>query len=358
MRAPTVSRYAATSVLLGLAASLLLRALLLRRSRSPPGGATGQGSPESALEEHPQEAVAVAAAGPASTPEKRQQATGTASAGSVSAPGKRQQGTGNSSTEARIPAPSEFPTLDVSAEEIADLLTLDLQYPGLRCVHKNPFIFLIDDFLPARTCDEIVRRASLDLRSSLMDGAQSSDVRRSSCTWFNPAELPCIMERMQRIAPAFGDRVYAQRVIRYVKGDFIGAHTDLINASAYQGMRCAVADEFRSGMRTQVMARIFCYLNSCDEGGCTHFHQTKLPPIKPTRGLACVFLQCHMSSFDAVPRLLHKGLPAVDEKFFLDTGWYSRSFGCVAGTSELHHLYPDVDSPAGIRFKGDGPVAG
>ena len=336
---PPGRRYA--SVLLGLAATLLLSRLFLRRARllKPSAGRASEQDAPSAPNEHQQDAGAAATAVPSSAPVER-----------LPEP--------TASLLPSTPVPNDFPSLECSAEEIADLLTIDLTYPGLRCVHKNPFIFLIDEFLPAPVCDEIVRRASTDLRSSLMDGSQSSDVRRSSCTWFNPDELPCVIERMQRLAPDYADRVYAQRVIRYRRGDFIGAHTDLINASVYQGMRCTVADEFRSGERTQVMARIFCYLNSCDEGGCTHFHQTKLPPIKPTRGLACVFLQCRMSSFDAVPRLLHKGLPAVDEKHFLDTGWYSRSFGCVAGTSELHHLYPEVDNPARIRFKGVGPIAG
>ena len=255
-----------------------------------------------------------------------------------------------------LPVASDIPALPCSAAELLDLLPLNLRYPGLRCVHKQPYIFLIDGFLPAETCNEIRARAATDLRMSLMEDRHDAEFRRSSCTHFNPTELPCVAERMAALCPAFSAHVYSQRVIRYGAGDFIGAHSDLLSTASYAGLRCTEPDEFRSGRKTQVMARVFCYLTDCDAGGGTHFHETALPPLQPRRGLACVFLQAHLSTFDAAPRLSHTGCPAVDEKFLLDTGWYSRDFGVVAGTSETHLLYPDARLPSEIPFKGDGPV--
>lgn len=59
---------------------------------------------------------------------------------------------------------SQFQALRVTPEDLRGVMPLDLNYPGLICIHKDPLIFAIPDFLPADVCDEIIRRARSDLR--------------------------------------------------------------------------------------------------------------------------------------------------------------------------------------------------
>ena len=257
--------------------------------------------------------------------------------------------------------PQIFDALPCTAAELDGLVGLDLAYPGLVCVHKDPFIFMIADFLPPDACDEICRRAATDLHSSLMDGKRSARLRTSRSTHFNPDELPCVVDRLRALAPPSSRLLYSQRVLHYSRGEYIGRHTDLLNAHLYDGTRCKAPEEFASGRSTQVMTRLFCYLNDCAEGGCTHFFETSLPPLVPRRGAACVFMQvrdlhaqrvlpcvpglprparsipddprpsgqAHTGTFDAAPCLRHEALPAIDEKYLLDTGWCSATHALV-----------------------------
>ena len=232
------------------------------------------------------------------------------------------------------------------------------------CVHKDPLVLMIDNFLPNEMCDEIIARAATDLRRSPTKqkhrGAAGvfTNKRRSQATWFNPGELAGVNARMQNISPRFAQHIGAQRVIRYKAGDYFARHKDSFTIKpCYQGNKCVVSScDQRIGI-------LFCYLNTCESGGETYFTDLELPPLKPAKGRAFIHFPVYFPSLDIDPRVYHEGRTAVDTKWLLTSWWSSIPRDYIATTPAALHMHEELkqtgDRPrdaSKLPFKGVGAV--
>ena len=95
------------------------------------------------------------------------------------------------------------PKADAS-QALNGVMPIDLAFPKLIQLHFEPHVFVIRDFLSAGVCDEIVRRARVDMRFHSVTGSRAA--RTASSTWFNPAELRSVNEKLIALAPAFANR--------------------------------------------------------------------------------------------------------------------------------------------------------
>jgi len=116
------------------------------------------------------------------------------------------------------------------------------------------------------------------------------------------------------------------KIIRYRGGDRFGLHHDSM-ASSYEQGCCDCPTSFSNRVVTT-----FVYLNDVATGGATRFEALRLADgrvlrIRPRKGMGCIHFPAYMHTapdFDSRgrrdERVIHEGMPAVDEKYLL-TQW-------------------------------------
>lgn len=210
-------------------------------------------------------------------------------------------------------------------------MPIDTMYPQLRRVHTEPLIYVIDNFMPDSMCDEIVRRARNDLRKSLVSEGrvvkQNIKLRVSSCSHFNPGELPTLNRRMDKLAPKFAAHKGNARVVAYEPGEYFMRHRD-----------------YYDNAHIERIAILFVYLSS-GRGGASNFTDISLPPIHPLKGRAVLHFPVFLPTLKPDVRTFHESQPAVDPKYILTTFWLSHELGFPSATQETVRLYPDIYDP-------------
>ena len=228
----------------------------------------------------------------------------------------------------------------VPPEAASDFLRpgLDMEYPGLRVVHLDPLVCVIDDFLTPAECQAHI---ALSESESTLHFAQSGTFggetkARTSTTWFaRYQDCPYLVSKASALLGAPVSRFEEPQIVRYQPGQQFSWHFD------------AVQPQFLEPGRDQRLATLLVYCNSVPAGGRTVFRDllignvdgdgtpTRLE-IEPVKGRALVFFP---SANDGEPdfRLVHAGEPAEQDKwlaqFWLHHGRYDAQ--APAGTSQL-----------------------
>lgn len=212
-------------------------------------------------------------------------------------------------------------------------MPINSQYPRLRRVYNEPSIYIIDGFFCDAMCDELVRRARLDLHQSLMatDTGENAthESRVSRCSHFNPDELPTLARHMDRLAPGFETCRGNARVIEYEAGGYFKRHRDWYGYEA----------------PLERIAILFVYLSS-GRGGESNFTDISLPPIPPKKGRAVLHFPVFWPTLRPDPRTFHASQVAIDPKYILTTFWHSRDIGYIGGTEETLRLHPETAVPS------------
>ena len=197
--------------------------------------------------------------------------------------------------------------------------SINLDYPGMRQVHSDPDIFLIDNFLSDAECDLLQAKALPHLQPSLVKNADTGALEE------NPSRTNMDCNIPQREAPSIVDKILHAtngndarqleilQVLRYQKGQQFRPHTD-----GFEGPVTACG--FHQSGR---LVTFFCYLNDVDHGGHTHFTQLDLR-IAPRKGMAVCFFPNTMGLEEDV-RTEHEGSVAIDPKWLLVT-WVWKNF--------------------------------
>ncbi|KAL1528167.1 hypothetical protein AB1Y20_009528 [Prymnesium parvum] len=209
------------------------------------------------------------------------------------------------------------PPSKAPAEHVPPLLRGRLDARGLRVLHLDPPVWIVDGFFSAEECEsyralaEDAQRA-LRLEQSATFSA-STATARTSATWFiRYQDAPQLLARAAALLGRPVDHFEEPQLVRYEPGQRFTWHYDAIPPSMLAN----------GGQR---IATLLVYLNDVETGGCTAFRdlreggtdgdgQPKRLAVQPKKGRALLFFP---SDADGAPdeRTLHAGEPAKEDKW-------------------------------------------
>lgn len=183
---------------------------------------------------------------------------------------------------------------------------------------KEPNAYVLDNFMSAVECTELIEQARTKLsRSTVVDattGESVEDARRtSSGAFFKKAETALVAEIERRISQRVGIPIAngeGLQILRYTTGQEYCPHYDYFDPAA-----SSVVDHLKNG--GQRILTFLVYLNTPVLGGATCFPDVGVE-VAARQGRALVF------SYDPTPasKSLHGGLPVMSGEKWVITKWF------------------------------------
>lgn len=218
---------------------------------------------------------------------------------------------------------------------------INVHYPGVQLIHKQPNVFIVNHFLSADICRRLLDKAGPKMKKSmaqLRSGQRmESAVRTSQHLWLWHAEVPSIVRRMEAMLDIPKEHCACFKLLRYSKGEFFKRHKD-----AFSGVSTDKPSGFIDSNR---ILTLLVYLNDVRAGGDTVLTDLQPPlRVRPQAGMGFVMLT---GTLDCEPdnRLYHEGCEAIDEKWVLSCQiWHAKSidYGGVVRTSKIQTLSDDI----------------
>jgi hypothetical protein len=106
---------------------------------------------------------------------------------------------------------------------------INTEFPGLQCIHEDPFVFLVHGFLSQEECDALVSktRRTLQVPSDARSEQLSRADRRTSTTVFPLDEdLQWLRERSAEVTGVRVDQLEPTKLTHYTEGALFSKHTD------------------------------------------------------------------------------------------------------------------------------------
>ncbi len=194
--------------------------------------------------------------------------------------------------------------LTVAAQAVPDLRD---DYPGGRCLHPRPAIWVFDDAASAAECDHVRRLAEpimVRARVSRDGGGEASAGRTNDVAWLphdTDAVTRAIIDRYAERVGLPASHAESFQVIRYGQGQEYRAHFDAYDLRTARGQRCTA----RGGQR---LVTTLTYLCDVEAGGGTGFPRLGVE-VEPARGRMVLFHNCAPGTTDVDRDSLHAGLP-------------------------------------------------
>jgi hypothetical protein len=263
----------------------------------------------------------------------------------------------------------------LEARLLQSFIPIDLDYPGLRIQHLDPFVATLDNYWTPQQCDTFIAdaEASGQLQASKVgagnvynDTINAINSRRTSTSVLvDPAmeaAFPPLADGARQLrAPAWrllgagdagegwgstgklprpGQYCYESlQITRYQQGQYFLAHEDAFP------VRQAATNGF------QRHATLLVYLNAVAAGGATRFDHLGVA-LAPRRGSALLFFPAFA---DGRPdsRTLHTAMDAVDTKWVVQQ-WVARGYQPQAAAASV----PGAQVPAGAQQQGASGARG
>ena len=191
---------------------------------------------------------------------------------------------------------------------------MNMDYPGVRYLHRDPDILAIDNFLTDEECDTIVENAGSHLIPCVIKhpktGGVVQDPSRTSTNANMPqSDVPSIIEKLVNLLNCKNaNYLETLQILKYERGQTFQPHTD-----GFRGPTSACGFE-NSGR----LVTVFCYLNDVSEGGGTRFTKLNNLTIAPRKGMVVLHFPT-TNGFEEDPRTEHEGTVAIDDKWLLVT---------------------------------------
>ena len=149
---------------------------------------------------------------------------------------------------------AQYPSVPLSEyAPDGDHLHINADFPGLRAIHKEPWIFLVSDLLSRKECEQMMEKAKPHFQPSY---GYSNSHRTSDECRIARRETQQIQSRYARLLNMPVESMEAAKVSRYAKGQFFKNHVDPLSNTDFLENR---------------IATLFVYLNDCESGGETRF---------------------------------------------------------------------------------------
>ena len=186
----------------------------------------------------------------------------------------------------------------------------------LERLSSSPNIYVIDDFLNAAELEYFATKiATGTFQKSYVDNIQEDqhalvDATHRTSTFLSfaaqaDAKISAIEHRAASLLGCWTTTtVEPLQLVRYHTGQFFGVHHDLGDLTRDQ---TTVEMPPKSYFCKRRLVTIFCYLNTVDQGGATHFPRAQLR-IQPRAGRAILFSNV-LGDYRPDPRTIHAGEP-------------------------------------------------
>ena len=216
--------------------------------------------------------------------------------------------------------------------------SINMDYPGLRYLHRDPDILVIENFLSDEECDCITTNAKSHMIPCVIKhpitGVVQEDPSRTSTNANMPqSDVPSIVEKIVKLTNCQdASHLETLQILRYKEGQTFYPHTD-----GFDGPTTACGFEASGRLVT-----IFCYLNDVAEGGETRFtnlagndgENQEVLSIAPRKGTVVLHYPT-TTGLEEDPRTEHEGSPAIDEKWLLVTWAWKDARGDPAYAESL-----------------------
>jgi hypothetical protein len=199
---------------------------------------------------------------------------------------------------------------------------LDTQRKGMRLLHLDPPVLVVDDFLSAAECDALISLTETDeafeVQSATFSALTAS--ARTSTTWYTKhTAVPTLVGRAAELTGADPNSFEEPQVVRYTVGQRFSWHYDEVPAVHLAN----------GGQR---VATLLVYLTDVEAGGGTAFRDLGVT-VSPRKGRALLFFPAER---DGTPddRTLHAGeAPLQGRKYIAQLWVHERSYtpGVVPG---------------------------
>ena len=208
-----------------------------------------------------------------------------------------------------------------------DYHVIDINYPGLRCIHKDPYIFIIEDFLSDSECNNIINyMEDKEMINAFISGGRQ-DLNYRKCltkTIFKSspdfAHFKDFREKVRSLTNVNENQLEVTNITRYIGDEnFFKKHKD-----AYD-----YGSGFRNGYTNkEVYNRVvttIVYLNDVESGGSTRFNDIDLD-VKPKKGMALIFFPGLLPTSKKNPghpadNTTHEALPPLGEEKWILQQW-------------------------------------
>lgn len=186
----------------------------------------------------------------------------------------------------------------------------------LKCLHFDPLILTVDNFLTSEECDDYVSKASTidGLRSPTVGKDEISKKQRTSTTWHHKysstSELlarTCSLLGLPVGPSGSGLKIFEEpQTVRYKTSERFNWHYDALGPTS-SDIKKEGGRNSEAGQRT---ATVLVYLKDLDGGGATAFRDLGVS-VKPEKGKACIFFPSlgGIENSPADLRTLHAGEP-------------------------------------------------
>jgi len=192
------------------------------------------------------------------------------------------------------------------------------RFPGLQAIHKDPWIFICEDVLPQRVCEELIAKTE----TSLVPWTTRHD-RTSADVCLPYDEVPGVQSRLADLLNMPVSHFEPLKVAKYQRLQYFSRHHDALKGASAEGFPTV-------GGATPFCNRVvtcFVYLQDSMRGGETQFDYGI--KVRPRRGLAVIHFPGFMdTALDPAvrgtrdERTIHESLPAVDDKYICaQWGW-------------------------------------
>lgn len=192
---------------------------------------------------------------------------------------------------------------------------LDLHaFPHTKMIHKDPPVYLIENFLSHSECEFIIKFSENDVTTSRVvdrvTGQAITHPSRTSQSCYHGYILKWLVKRVQRLTGVPQSHQEPTQVARYNTGQYYNSHQDA----------------FEHPTDGQRIGTVLIYLNNVENGGATFFNTLNLR-VQPKEGSALVFFPSTMDGkIDA--RYLHTAENASDTKWVSQIWLRDKPYSC------------------------------
>lgn len=175
---------------------------------------------------------------------------------------------------------------------------INKEYPGLIAVHKDPWIFVVPQFLNKEECNSLIQYSSPHLNTSVSfvdNKICKNNDRKSNDVRLNYSFTSSIQKKISSLIHYPVENFEPLKVIKYEEGDFFLPHHDGFRENEYKKIK----DELCDIKHNNRVVNCLIYLNSCKSGGETLFTKYNIK-IKPYQGLCVIHFPARLPTFDRV----------------------------------------------------------
>lgn len=148
-------------------------------------------------------------------------------------------------------------------------MPINPDYPGLRRIHKDPPIYVIEQFLTDSECSALIQTAGPLLQRSKTHAAAGSEATkgRTSLTCHLPKSVypcPILLDKIHALTGKPRGHMELPQVARYASSQRYVEHYDGVDPHTEAGRSFCAS----GGQR---VATVLMYLNEVPDGGSTRF---------------------------------------------------------------------------------------